>query len=86
MIPYTVESRYVKLGIFLKSCFKLNAFQLNLLLLSQISMCRNSQISMCRNFWYLEVAFQSQIVRSIQIMFVMSKLFKSINKPVHCIK
>ena len=78
MIPYTVESRYVKLGIFLKSCFKLNAFQLNLLLLSQISMCRN--------FWYLEVAFQSQIVRSIQIMFVMSKLFKSINKPVHCIK
>ena len=46
----TVEFRYVKLGLleisvksnfFLKSRFKLSAFQLNLLLLAQISMCQN---------------------------------------------
>ena len=56
----------------MRSCFKLSAFQLNLLLLSQISMCRN--------FGYLKIAFQSQIFKSIQIMFVMSKLqIKSIN-------
>ena len=45
--------------IFLKSCFKRNALQLNPL----------SQISTC-----LEVAFQSQIFKSIQIKFAMSKL------------
>ena len=62
-LVYSVESRYVKLGlleIYLKSHFKLSAFQLNLLLLSQISMCRH--------FGYLEVAFQSLIYKSIQIM------------------
>jgi exonuclease VII small subunit len=38
----TVESCYVKLGkVNSKFRFKLSAFQLNLLLLSQISMCRN---------------------------------------------
>jgi len=38
---------------------------------------------MCKNFGYLEVAFQSLIYKTIQIMFVMSKLsIKSINKPV----
>ena len=38
---------------------------------------------MCRNFGYLEVAFQSLTYKSVQIMFVMSKLsIKSINKPV----
>jgi hypothetical protein len=50
-------------------------FQLNLLLLSQLSMCRN--------FGYFEVGFQSLIYKSIQIMFAMSQLsIKSINRPV----
>jgi hypothetical protein len=49
--------------IFLKYRFKLSIFQLNLLLLSQISM-----------FGFLEVAFQSLICIFIQIMFAMSKL------------
>ena len=38
-----------KVEIFLKSRFKLSACQLNLLLLSQISMCRN--------FGFLEIIF-----------------------------
>ena len=59
----------------MKSPLKLSAFQLNLLLLSQISMCRN--------FWFLEVAFQSLIFKSILVMYIVSKLsIKSINKPV----
>jgi hypothetical protein len=72
---YAVESRYVKLGLleistkskfFWSSILKLSAFQLNLLLLSQILMCRN--------IGYLEVAFQSLIYISIKIIFAMSKL------------
>ena len=68
----------MKLGLLeisVKSRFKFSTFQQNLLLLIQISMCRN--------FGFLEVAFQSLIYISIQIMFIMSKLsIKSINKPV----
>ena len=42
-----------------------------------------SQISICPNFRFLEVNFQSLIYKSIQILFIMSKLsIKSINKPV----
>ena len=41
---------------------------LNLVLFNLIL---SSQISMCQNFRYLEVAFQSLIYISIQIMFVM---------------
>jgi len=61
---------------FLKSHFKLSAFQLNLLLLSQISMSQN--------FGFHEITFQSLIYKSIQILFAMSKLsIKSITKPVN---
>ena len=50
-------------------------FQVNLLVLSQILMCRN--------FGYLEVSLQSLIYIFIKIIFVKSKLsIKSINKPV----
>ena len=74
----TVDSRYVKLDlleIFPKFRFKLSAFQLNVLLLSKISMSRK--------FGYLEAVFQSLTYKSIHIMFVISKLLiKSINKPV----
>ena len=50
----------------MKPCSKFSAFQLNLLNLSPISMCRN--------FGYLEVAFQSITYISIKIMFAISKL------------
>jgi hypothetical protein len=71
-VIFTVESCNVKLGLLKISLFNLGVFQIDLLLLSQISMCRN--------FGLLEVTFQSLIYKSIQIMFVISKL--SINKPV----
>ena len=45
--------------ICLKSCSKPSSFQLNLLLLSQISMCRN--------FGFLEIVFQSLIYISIKM-------------------
>jgi hypothetical protein len=48
--------------IFLKSCFILCAFQLDLL---------NFFLNlMCRNFWFLEVTFQYKIYKSIKIMLV----------------
>ena len=66
-ILYTVESRYVKLcqvEIFLKSLFKLGAFQLNLLLLSQISMCRVSRSS----FSVPNIQIHSNYVRYVKII------------------
>ena len=55
--------------------FKLSAFQLNLLLLSQISMCRNLR--------FLKETFQFLTYKFIQILFAVTKLsIKSINKPV----
>ena len=60
------------LEIFLKSCVKLDAFQIILLPFSQNLMSQN--------FGYLEITSQSMINKSIQIMFVMLKLY--INKPV----
>jgi len=54
----SVSSKYRLSRNFLKSRFKHIAFQLNLLLLSQFSMCQN--------FGYLEVTFQSIIYKSIQ--------------------
>jgi hypothetical protein len=58
--------------IFLKTCFKVSAFQLL------------SQILTHQNFGFHEVIFQSLIYKFIQILFAMSRLsIKSITKSVN---
>ena len=62
--------------ICLKSCSKPSSFQLNLLLLSQISMCRNCG--------FLEIVFQSLIYISIKMY--MSNMAVSYKKEINCLR
>ena len=76
VVSNSVSSNFGQVKKFLKSRFKLIVF-FNLIYSSYLKF-RYVEIS-----GISEVAFQSLIYKSIQIMFVMSKLsIKSINKPV----